>query len=51
MRSDPLSDVLQLVEATSVISTGLKASGDWAVQVEGHRGMKFNAVIEGNCEL
>ncbi|MQX38715.1 helix-turn-helix domain-containing protein [Sinorhizobium meliloti] len=51
MPSDSLSDLLHLVEATSVISTGLKASGDWAIQVERHSGMKFNAIIEGNCAL
>lgn len=51
MLHDPLSDVLQLVQATSVISTGLKASGDWAVSVDSHSGFKFNAIMEGSCLL
>jgi AraC-like DNA-binding protein/uncharacterized cupin superfamily protein len=49
MNSDPLSDVLQMIEAKGVMSTGLKATGDWAVAVDRHDGLKFNAVIDGSC--
>lgn len=48
---DPLSDVLSAVEAKSILSTGLKARGDWSVRVEAHSGMKFNAVLSGGCWL
>jgi AraC-like DNA-binding protein len=51
MRADPLSDVLSAIEAKSILSTGLKASGDWSVRVDAQTGMKFNAVISGECEL
>ena len=49
--SDPLSEVLTAIEATSVLSTGLRAHGNWSVQVGAHTGMKFNAVLAGGCWL
>jgi len=51
LRSDPLSDVLQALEARSVVSTGLRATGSWSVAVPGHVGMKFNAILSGECVL
>ncbi|WP_027684225.1 AraC family transcriptional regulator [Rhizobium leguminosarum] len=51
MTTDALSNVLQLVEARSVISTGLRATGKWSVRVDSHTGLKFNAVLEGECLL
>ena len=49
--ADPLSHVLDAIEAKSVVSTGLNASGDWAVAVGRYPGIKFNAVIAGQCQL
>lgn len=48
---DPLSDVLELLEATSFVSTSLKAGGAWSVHVGGHEGLKFNAVVTGSAWL
>ena len=47
--ADPLSDVLVLTRARGVMSTGLRASGRWAISVEVADDLKFNAVIEGQC--
>lgn len=51
MSSDPLSDVLQLAEATSVVSGTLAAGGTWAFRFRFHDGMKFYVVAEGGCWL
>lgn len=51
IQSDPLSEVLTTIEARSIVSTGLKASGNWSVKVEAQSGFKFNAVMSGNCWL
>ncbi|MDI7864238.1 AraC family transcriptional regulator [Rhizobiaceae bacterium n13] len=51
MSCDPLSDILSLIKARGVFSVGLKATGQWAIRVEGHAGLKFNAVLEGRCWL
>ena len=45
--TDPLTDVLSLLEAQSSVSTGLKAGGDWSLRVGRHDGLKFNAVRSG----
>lgn len=49
--ADPLSDVLNLLEARSVLSTGLAAGGDWCVRVAGYAGLKFNAMLRGSAWL
>lgn len=49
--SDPLSDVLSLVEARSVLSTGFSAGGAWSVRVSSYDGLKFNAVVRGTAWL
>jgi AraC-like DNA-binding protein len=49
--SDPFSAVLELIEARSVLSTGLVAGGAWSVAVDAHQGMKFNAVARGEAWL
>jgi Cupin len=46
---DSLSDVLSLLKLRSYVSGGFDASGDWAVQVGPHDGIKFHAVILGEC--
>jgi len=49
--NDPLSDVLTLLDARSVVSTGLVAGGAWSVHVSAHDGLKFNAVVRGDAWL
>jgi hypothetical protein len=48
---DPLSDVLSLVKLRSYVSGGFDASGDWAAQFGPHDGIKFHAVVTGECFL
>jgi AraC-like DNA-binding protein len=46
---DPLSNVLSLLKLHSYVSGGFDASGDWAVQFGPHDGIKFHAVLLGEC--
>jgi hypothetical protein len=46
---DPLSDVLSQLKLRSYVSGGFDASGDWAVQFGPHDGIKFHAVVVGEC--
>jgi AraC-like DNA-binding protein len=46
---DPLSDVLSLLKLRSYVSGGFDAGGDWAVQFGPHDGIKFHAVVLGEC--
>ena len=46
---DPLSDVLSLLKLKSYVSGGFDASGRWAVQFGPHEGIKFHAVLVGEC--
>ena len=46
---DPLSDVLSLLKLRSYVSGGFDASGDWAVAFGPHDGIKFHAVVTGEC--
>jgi AraC-like DNA-binding protein len=46
---DPLSEVLSLVKLRSYVSGGFDASGNWAVQFGPFDGIKFHAVILGEC--
>ena len=48
---DPLQEVLTLVGATSYLSTGMVAGGDWAVRFEPPDGVKFNSVRRGRCVI
>lgn len=48
---DPLTDVLTLLDGRSVVSTGLRAGGQWSMRVATYEGLKFNAVIEGKAWL
>ncbi len=47
---DPLSDVLSLLSARSLLSASLIAKGDWSIRFASD-GVKFNAVLEGGCYL
>lgn len=46
---DPLSEILSLLRLRSYISGGFDAGGKWAVQFGTHEGIKFQAVIAGQC--
>ncbi|WP_430791766.1 AraC family transcriptional regulator [Actinoplanes sp. G11-F43] len=48
---DPLEDVLALVGASSSLSAGLVAGGDWALSFEPPDTVKFNALRYGHCRL
>ncbi|WP_395067807.1 AraC family transcriptional regulator [Paraburkholderia silvatlantica] len=46
---DPLSEVLSLLKLRSYVSGGFDATGDWAVKFGAHDGIKFHAVLRGEC--
>lgn len=48
---DTLSEVLALLKSHRTLFAGLKAGGTWAVNFPAPQGIKFNAVVEGNCWL
>jgi len=49
--SDPLSDMLTLVEARSILSGRLHAGGAWAVWFPPPERIKFSALLCGTCWL
>jgi len=49
--TDPLSDMLSLVEAQSVLSGRLHAGGVWAVRFPPPEKIKFSALLHGDCWL
>ena len=48
---DPLSQLLDVVDAHAAMSTGLVAQGRWAIDVLPTRALKCNIVKEGRCLL
>jgi AraC-like DNA-binding protein len=46
---DPLSDLLQLLDARAVVAGGLVGGGDWAVAFPGSDRIKFWGVVRGTC--
>ena len=48
---DPLSDVLSLLEARSVLSNGLTVGGPWCMAFRAYDGIKMGAVLMGDCWL
>lgn len=51
MRTDPLSDVLDLADARCVLTGTLVAGGDWARKFMRSDAVKFLAVVRGTCWL
>jgi len=47
--SDPLSDVLDLVQLESVATARLEAGGAWVLRFPAKPYLKFNAVLKGHC--
>ncbi|WP_285374159.1 AraC family transcriptional regulator [Pseudomonas sp. lyk4-TYG-107] len=48
---DPLSDVLSLLRIRNYHSASLSLGGDWAFNFPIREGIKFTAVVKGNCWL
>ncbi|WP_454916797.1 AraC family transcriptional regulator [Xanthobacter sediminis] len=51
MRTDPLSDVLDLADARCVLTGTLVAGGGWAKKFKRSDAVKFLAVVRGSCWL
>lgn len=49
--SDPFADILRLTEASSVVSGGFSARGDWALRFPSFAQLKLAAVARGTCML
>jgi len=49
MQNDPLSDVLQLAEAKTVMTGGFSASGVWALRFPPPKEIKFSVIAKGAC--
>jgi AraC-like DNA-binding protein len=47
--SDPLSDVITLIKARSVVTGRLYAGGDWSLLFPVPHDVKFHAVVKGSC--
>jgi len=48
---DPLSDVLALLGARSVLSASLVTNGAWCLQFPAHDCLRFGSLAEGSCWL
>lgn len=51
MRSDPLSDVLELADARCILTGTLLAGGEWSRKFKRSDAVKFLAVVRGSCWL
>ena len=51
MSTDPFSDILRLVEPTSVVSGGFAAGGTWALRFPAPHQIVFSAIASGACWL
>jgi AraC-like DNA-binding protein len=49
--SDPLSEVIALLQPRSVLSKGISGAGRWAVRYSDFGQPSFCAVLEGSCQL
>jgi AraC-like DNA-binding protein len=48
---DPLSEVLSLLKLRSYMSGAFQAGGEWSIGFKQHDGIKFQAVVYGDCWL
>jgi AraC-like DNA-binding protein len=51
MPSEPLSDMLQLLDATSVLTGTLIAGGAWSICFPAPENIKFLGIVKGRCWL
>jgi len=51
MFNDPLSQLLNLIEASATMSVGLEACGRWAIDVPPVSALKCNIIRQGSCFL
>lgn len=51
MPVDPLSDVLSLLKPRTYIAGGFDLGGEWSIQFERHRGVKYFALVSGAAWL
>ncbi|ASW03395.1 AraC family transcriptional regulator [Paraburkholderia aromaticivorans] len=49
MSADPLSDILKLTNAESLVTGGFTAGGPWAIRFPAPTTIKFFAVVRGHC--
>ena len=49
--SDPLSDVMALLDIRNFSAGALDGAGDWAVRFSAHRGVKCYSIVSGQCWL
>ncbi len=49
LAGDPLTDILRLTQATSVMAGGIAAGGRWAVHFPPPGEMKISLVAKGGC--
>jgi AraC-like DNA-binding protein len=49
--SDPLSEIIALLEPSAVFSKRISGAGRWAVRYEAFGQPSFSAVLEGSCQL
>jgi AraC-like DNA-binding protein len=49
MNADPLSDILRLTSAESLVTGGFSAGGQWAIRFPAPAKIKFFAVVRGHC--
>jgi AraC-like DNA-binding protein len=49
MIADPLSDILKLAHAESLVTGGFTAGGAWAVRFPAPTTIKFFAIVKGHC--
>lgn len=51
MAVDPLSDVLSMLQPTTYLAGGFDMGGEWAIQYEAHKGVKYYALESGAAWL
>lgn len=49
MSDDPLSDILKLTRAETLVTGGFTAGGPWAIRFPAPKTIKFFAVVKGHC--